>query len=409
VPCSRKHSRAYYLFPLLFFQAAFLHAFFDLREISERSVSLSWFAMTLLVHTAIFIRNSGLGQPITERATTFLQTFGQNRSASRELEKRNLRKDPLFILQYVAEKGMLYDLCDFCACGMTPFLVSFFIARDGFFTLYGTGIYVSACNLPQVWLRFVLLLAIKLTVGKAARTVLARHMRLTIVGKKTIHGESPLAAELDSAYNLVAARITEKEEGDEKQRAEVRRRNEVKKHEMRIKVLRRVLSSQLDADEMTTVEEDFDFANSNYRTLWRNMVKGRTVFLACSMALQVTSIYRVTGFVPKPDSVVWHRNGTSLARANASCYNLPGEMITFDDVYATPHGTSWAYIELFATSLALDPELRSRYDKVLAIRAASNECKGSWHGWGHKGSHLPCNTSSPEWIKMGSGMGMGSG
>ena len=72
-------------------------------------------------------------------------------------------------------------------------IAAFFVLRDGWFTLEGTGILVRECDLPYIWGRFGTLLLIKPIGSLLARWYLIVKMRKTLLGKRTIHGRSQVA------------------------------------------------------------------------------------------------------------------------------------------------------------------------------------------------------------------------
>ena len=161
---------------------------------------------------------------------------------NKALLMKSTRSDPIFLLQFLAERGILYDLSNLCACGTIPFIVTFFISRDGFFTLYGTGIFLTSCDLSQLWARFMLVLLIKIAVAKAARMVLTRNMRKTIL----VFGTSAMATELVNHFQLTKGQKPSVEE----------------ERKARSGLVRKYLSGeQLDAEEIKSIETDFDFAN----------------------------------------------------------------------------------------------------------------------------------------------------
>ena len=64
-------------------------------------------------------------------------------------------------------------------------------------------------------------------------------------------------------------------------------------------LVRKYLSGeQLDAEEIKSIETDFDFSNLNYRTMWFRMMRKRPSFFVAAMVLQIISIFQVTGFMP---------------------------------------------------------------------------------------------------------------
>ena len=68
--------------------------------------------------------------------------------------------DPVYTLQSIARKAIQYDIAQLTSLILVPTVISFFIWRDGVFTLEGTGILVDACNLERIWLRFLVLLCL---------------------------------------------------------------------------------------------------------------------------------------------------------------------------------------------------------------------------------------------------------
>ena len=119
--------------------------------------------------------------------------------------ERDDNQDPIFQLQFLAGLGIQYELADLCALGFTPLLVSFFVLRDGWFSLYGTGVLVRRCDMPSLLSRFVILLFIKIACNVLARARLGRTMRRTLLGKRTLHGVSDLAAKVVASRDLLAS------------------------------------------------------------------------------------------------------------------------------------------------------------------------------------------------------------
>lgn len=405
---ARTFARAYMLLPLMFFQAAFQLVFFDLRKLEE-PVTLSWFAMTCIVQTSRFFRNSGLTDPVVTRITNRIVTIGQTAKAAGMVMKSS-RGDPIFVLQYIAEKGILYDISDFCATGLVPILVSFFITRDGYFTLYGSGIFITSCDMQQLWLRFLLLLLINLCVAKAARAVLARNMRKTVLGQRTFHGKSSIAAELVAEHKIVAELVA-------KRSSEASREDQIKK--LQRDLLRRYLRNDAgnDPDEVRSLVQEFDLANLNYWTTWIHLMTRQPIFFTVALLLQVISIYQVNSVMPSNGSTLWDGdqyrfNGSAVSATSSDlsgaragifgdvepevCFlpyddRLQLENIDLDEVYSVPLAMRWLRKESFPTTLALDPALDDTYRKISLDYVT---CQGLSHGWVHEVNPLvECNST----------------
>ena len=69
-------------------------------------------------------------------------------------------QDPLMRLQFLARLSWQYDLADVASLIATPAIVTLMVWRDGYYTLEGTTILVRACELPNLWIRFGLLLIV---------------------------------------------------------------------------------------------------------------------------------------------------------------------------------------------------------------------------------------------------------
>ena len=186
------NSCVHLLFYFQFFDHFFLYVFFGLRSITN-PMSPVWLVQQLLLQVFVFLRNSGTTDALISR---FLKTGG-TLVAAFFLQERAVTftfadplSDPLYRLQYIARLAVQFDLADFTAILITPIAVTFFVLRDGWFTLEGTGILIRDCDLPSLWGRFGFLLLTKPVASMLARLYLIRKMRKTLLGKKTIHGTS---------------------------------------------------------------------------------------------------------------------------------------------------------------------------------------------------------------------------
>ena len=105
---------------------------------------------TLLLQCNILLKNTGTWDGVITRLRHKL--VGADGSHA---------DDAIFKLQYLARLSILYDLADVTAMVTVPSMLSFFVWRDGWYTLAGSGLAFGPCDLPMVWLHFGLLLCIK--------------------------------------------------------------------------------------------------------------------------------------------------------------------------------------------------------------------------------------------------------
>lgn len=174
------------------FDFIFLYVFFSLRDVSQNITSI-WILQQILLQGNILLRNSGTMDALLNRQLGRLidrMIFGQN------IKGYDPDDDPLFRLQFLARITVQYDLADITALIAVPSVVTFFILRDGWFTLEGSAIIVRHCDLWRLWQRFIVLLVMKPFFSWIAKGILRRTMRKTLLGQRTIHGRSMLAAKL---------------------------------------------------------------------------------------------------------------------------------------------------------------------------------------------------------------------
>ena len=198
---STKNACTHLLFPFQFFDFIFLYVFFSLRNIQDGPFGLdplNWALQQCMLQVNIILRNSGTTDAFLRRFAPRLIECGR-----KKFKDRDPNDDPLFRLQFLARVAIQYDFADLTAIFAVPSIVSFFVWRDGFFTLEGSGVLVRDCDLWSLWIRFAVLCAIKPVGMGIARLMLARKMRKTLLGKRTIHGTSSLAAKLMAESGIV--------------------------------------------------------------------------------------------------------------------------------------------------------------------------------------------------------------
>ena len=108
----------------------------------------------VLMQLWIILRNSGLSDALSARLLSkgsfvFALLTAHDDVSSGELKVADPLADPLYRLQYLARRSVLYDLADLTAIVLTPLAVAFFVWRDGWFSLQGTG---SKPSRLELWL-----------------------------------------------------------------------------------------------------------------------------------------------------------------------------------------------------------------------------------------------------------------
>ena len=194
------------LFPFQFFDFVFLYSFFSLRSMNLPLES-SWIAQQILLQVNIVFRNSGTTDALTKRYMSGFFRFltgGLAFNKTATLRGADPTQDPLLRLQYLARLGWQYDLADVAALISTPSVVSIFVWRDGVYHIDGTTMVIRPCDLRNVWIRFGVLMCIKPAASLLAREWLRSKMRKTLLGKKTMHGTSQLAAKIMAERKMVA-------------------------------------------------------------------------------------------------------------------------------------------------------------------------------------------------------------
>ena len=177
---------AHLLFPFHFFDVASNYAFFAIRDTFRDGFTTAWGASVALLQVNIILRNSGTWDGLVAILLRRLDLLEKSQTGP---------SDVLFGLQFFARLAIQFDLADLTAMVAVPSLVSFFVWRDGWFVLHGTGVEVRSCDLLNVWLHFLVLMVIKPVSFWIARRILERKMALTLLGRSTVHGKSSIAKE----------------------------------------------------------------------------------------------------------------------------------------------------------------------------------------------------------------------
>ena len=271
--------------------------------------------------------------------------------------------DPVFRLNFISALAVQYDIADACAVCFVPVLVRAFVARDGFFTLQGTGVLVRACMLGNLLQRVLIQLACKYCASYLARLWLLRTMGKTLLGWSTIHGVSRLTAKVNCGRVVVSK--------DQVSTKELVRR------EMDSALA--PLRTQMPKQEYDMVVEELSLDNMNYQVLFRRKIMKNGWFYACVMLYILFAAFPVIRRAPTDDLKHWFADYISNANApNGSLaltvgstpinelyraqmgWRHSGEEVTSHEVFTVPPYMAWEYVHPVLL-YALDPWLRDAF------------------------------------------------
>ena len=258
------------LFPFQFFDFIFLHAFFNLRSAGS-AITVSYVLQQLLFQLNVIFRNSGT---LDALLTRYLGTCNALLSGYR-LKAFDPNNDPLLKLQFIARVSWQYDLADVAALLATPLMVTLFVWRDGYFTLEGTSILILNCELPTIWARFALLLVIKPAASTIARMWLRAKMRKTLLGKRTMHGTSQIAAKIIAERKIRHRGKGQTRNADDK----------VREH------------FNFKEEELEALQEELSLSGLNFAVLRAKLMK-KWRFFTCVVLLQLFAAFPVRQTAP---------------------------------------------------------------------------------------------------------------
>ena len=277
---STNHASLHLLFPFQMFDFLFLYSFFTVRSVKYE---VNW--LTVLTQIALQVniigRNSGYTDAFVRR---YLRYIVPCLLGEAQLRKSDPNDDPLFRLQSIARMSIQYDLADLTSIILTPSIITMFVWRDGWFTLEGSGILIESCELPQLWLRFLMLLCIKPVAAWLARHILITDMRKTLLGKATMHGTSAIAA------GIIASKRIHKEKKE-------RKAGETDFTEAEAAVQAKFGYSE---DELMAVREDLTLTDINFRLLRAKQFR-KWRFFTCVAILQAFAAFPVHVTAPVYD------------------------------------------------------------------------------------------------------------
>ena len=266
------------IFPFQFFDFVFLYSFFSLRTMHS-ALTTSWVLQQVILQFNIVMRNSGTTDALTKKylGTLFRMLSG---TGGGKMASKDPANDPLLRLQYLARIGWQYDMADIAAIIVVPFVVCCFVWRDGYYSLEGTSIMVRSCDVRNVLIRFTALLIIKPFFSTLARMWIKMKMRKTLLGKKTMHGVSELAAKIISERKLASA-TKDSKGGDSK--------------------VHEAFSKVYVEEELLAVKEELSLSGLNYSVL-RTRVMKKWKFYAATVIFQLYSAFPCKRAVPRIDS-----------------------------------------------------------------------------------------------------------
>jgi len=322
--------------------------------------------LQIVMQIWLFLRNSGIVFAIQNKLLALiLQRVAPPKDKGPR--KKNPDEDPLLTLQYLAAFGIQYDFADLCALLLSLFMILFFIWRDGWFTLHGTGLLVKSEQMGTVVFRFVIIAILKLLAGFAARTFLMRSMRKTLLGQKTMHGRSDLAHEILASHAMVKG-------GNAAARAN-------KIHETH---LRKNLS---DEEHIKDVRRELSLKNLDYRVFSKRFLKRFGPFLMCCMAFELFACFPVcriapVDYVDHPSDTFQKAAEIAKLAENNYAPGINASQVAFNTTYIhVPSWLVWMYVPP-SERIAFDYQLNEHY---------TNFPEWSDLGWARRGSDSRSN------------------
>lgn len=305
------------LFPFQIFNSLFIYVFFSVNEFSA-SISGQWFLNIILVEINIILRNSGTYLALFRIAEMRLNAWVATLRHGQPI-KPGVRTDPLFLAIWTARLAVQTDISDLAGLLAVPVIVSWFVWRDGLFTIQATGILVTTCDLPNIWIRFCILFCIKPLSTVLARRILRYRIARLIKGLPTIFGLSPLLNKRSSStvFEIHAA-------------------------------------LGLDNAQSDVIGDEFAICNLRYAYLARKVVRRSWRFFTCCVYIALVSAFPRHSYAPLD---VWDLETS---------------------IQIVPERTTWLRIPQDSTTLeAIDPQLLVELNAV----AETSSCATEYTGW----------------------------
>jgi len=316
------------LFPFQFFDACFNYSFFNMRTI-DTALDSSWIILQVVLQIYIVIRDSGTLEALLKKYLKNTFNLLTCQVATDKLKEFDPNEDPLIRLQFLARIGWQFSIADVAALIATPAMVTFLVWRNGYYSFQDTTILIRPCELHNVWIRFAILLFIKPAGTALARWWLRLKMRTTLLGKRTMHGTSRIAAK------IIAERAMRKGQGDIDDA--VRANFDYKE------------------EEMAAVKEEISISGLNFAVLRAKLMRKWRFFLAV-VVLQLFSAFP-------------HRN--SVPTGIIGYFTKNGQTVVAVHMDVMPLSSSWIYVHPLVAK-RVDPDLSTAFllDRA-AIEAAN--------------------------------------
>ena len=316
------------LFPFQFFDACFNYSFFNMRTI-DTALDSSWIILQVVLQIYIVIRDSGTLEALLKKYLKNTFNLLTCQVATDKLKEFDPNEDPLIRLQFLARIGWQFAIADVAALIATPAMVTFLVWRNGYYSFQDTTILIRPCELHNVWIRFAILLFIKPAGTALARWWLRLKMRTTLLGKRTMHGTSRIAAK------IIAERAMRKGQGDIDDA--VRANFDYKE------------------EEMAAVKEEISISGLNFAVLRAKLMRKWRFFWAV-VVLQLFSAFP-------------HRN--SVPTGIIGYFTKNGQTVVAVHMDVLPLSSSWIYVHpLVAKRVDIDLSTAFLLDRA-AIEAAN--------------------------------------
>ena len=316
------------LFPFQFFDACFNYSFFNMRTI-DTALDISWIILQVVLQIYVVIRDSGTLEALLKKYLKNTFNLLTCQVATDKLKEFDPNEDPLIRLQFLARIGWQFAMADVAALIATPAIVTFLVWRNGYYSFQGTTILVRPCELNNVWIRFAILLFIKPAGTALARWWLRLKMRTTLLGKRTMHGTSRIAAK------IIAERAMRKGQGDIDDA--VRANFDYKE------------------EEMAAVKEEISISGLNFAVLRAKLMRKWRFFLAV-IVLQLFSAFP-------------HRN--SVPTGIIGYFTKNGQTVVAVHMDVMPLSSSWIYVHPLVAK-RVDPDLSTAFVLDRAAIEAAN-------------------------------------
>ena len=316
------------LFPFQFFDACFNYSFFNMRTI-DTALDSSWIILQVVLQIYIVIRDSGTLEALLKKYLKNTFNLLTCQVATDKLKEFDPNEDPLIRLQFLARIGWQFATADVAALIATPAMVTFLVWRNGYYSFQDTTILIRPCELHNVWIRFAILLFIKPAGTALARWWLRLKMRTTLLGKRTMHGTSRIAAK------IIAERAMRKGQGDIDDA--VRANFDYKE------------------EEMAAVKEEISISGLNFAVLRAKLMRKWRFFLAV-VVLQLFSAFP-------------HRN--SVPTGIIGYFTKNGQTVVAVHMDVMPLSSSWIYVHPLVAK-RVDPDLSTAFVLDRAAIEAAN-------------------------------------